>query len=164
MPNAAFALLLLAPPTAGAALPEGAFGWMAGLAGHCWRADLGDGTSDTQCYSTQFGRFLRGTIEIAAPDAAGRPPYRGDSLLAWNADRAEIAFRYWGSAGNVGEFVGTLAGEDIVFTSVPGPSGAAPATRNVWTRIDGDSYRVVRQKRSGGAWTDLLAVTYSRLP
>lgn len=168
MQVAAFAMLFAtavqAQPAAPGRLPDGAFSWLAGLAGHCWRAAYPDGTSDTQCYGVQFDRFMRGTIEIVAPPAAGRQPYRGDSLLAWDAERSEIAFRYWGSAGNLGEVVGTLADGDIVFTPVSGPSGEAPATRNVWTRIDDDAYRVVRQRRSGDTWVDVLSVTYARLP
>ena len=68
---------------------------MGGLAGHCWSAVYPDGPRDTQCYSTQFGRFLRGTIEIVpAPAATARPPYRGDSIFIWNGKRSEIAFHF----------------------------------------------------------------------
>ena len=87
-------------------LLEGTFGWIDELAGHCWSAVHPNSTRDTQCYSIQFGRFLRGTIEIVASASAARPPYRSDSVFGWNGERSEIAFHYWSSAGTMGTVTG----------------------------------------------------------
>ena len=161
----ALALSVLAVALAPAAamaedLPEGAFGWMDELAGHCWSAEHPDGTRDTQCYSTQYGRFLRGTIEIVAPPAAGRPTYRGDSVFVWNGERSEIAFHYWSSAGNSGTVTGRLEGDRLIF---PAPSRAgAPATRMVWTRLGPYSFRVVQQREEAAGWADAGTFIYRR--
>jgi hypothetical protein len=93
MPWTAAAALLATGPAV--ALPSGAYGWMAELAGACWSATFPDGTRDTQCYETQYDHYLRGTIEILAP---GRPAYRGDSVFFWDPARSEMAFHYWSDA------------------------------------------------------------------
>ena len=74
------ALAFVATALHGAEPPVAGLGWLRDLAGHCWRGEQADGTpADTQCYELQFGRHLRGTIEI--PGAAGEAPkLRGDSV------------------------------------------------------------------------------------
>ena len=143
-------------------LPDGAFGWMDDLAGYCWSATYPDGTRDTQCYATQFDRYLRGTIEIVAPPGAGgRPPYRGDSVFVWEPARSEIVFHYWSSAGSNGVITGRVDGEQLVFPGIS-RNGEAPQTRTVWTRIDADSYRVVQQRLNGETWADGVSLVYRR--
>ena len=127
-------------------LPAGAFGWIGELAGSCWTGVHPDGaTRDTQCYSSQYGRFLRGTIEIAAAAAAGgpseRPPYRGDSVFTWDPERSELTFIYWGSRGNHGRSTGRIEDERIVFDMAPSTDPDAPPRRAVWTRVGPDSCR-----------------------
>lgn len=160
---AAAAAATIGAPAAAADLPGGAFGWMAELAGSCWSAAYPDGTRDTQCYGIQFGRYLRGTIEIVAPGGATprRPPYRGDSVFFWEPDRAEMAVHYWSDAGSHGVMTGRVEGATIVFEGLP-RADAAPATRTVWTRTGRDSFRVVRQRRDGELWSEALALVYAR--
>ena len=142
-------------------LPDGAFGWMDELAGHCWSAVYPDGTRDTQCYTTQFGRFLRGTIEILpGPAAAASSPYRGDSVFVWNGERSEIAFHYWSSAGSSGVITGRVEGEQLIFPT-PARLGG-PEVRTVWTRTGPDAFRVVQQRRNGEGWADGMILTYAR--
>jgi hypothetical protein len=154
-------LLTLVPAGAGAALPAGAYGWMAGLAGSCWAAAYPDGTEDRQCYHSQYDRYLRGTIEIVSP-GTDRPPYRGDSVFFWDPDRSEIEVHFWSDAGSHGIMTGRLDGERIVFGNPPGGGGAE--TRTVWTAIDAGSFRVARQRRAGDGWVDVMTLAYSRIP
>ena len=158
--TASLLLALLATP-APAALPPGAYGWMADLAGSCWSAAYADGTRDTQCYSSQYDRYLRGTIELVPPPGSGRPPYRGDSIAFWDPERSEIAVHFWSDAGNRGVMTGRVEGGQLLFMG-PARGDAPPAARTVWTRIDADAYRVVQQRREGEAWRDALTLVYRR--
>jgi hypothetical protein len=155
-------LAVLATP-ASASLPPGAYGWMAELAGSCWAAAYADGTRDTQCYSSQYDRYLRGTIELVPPAGSGRPPYRGDSVAFWDAERSEIAVHYWSDAGNRGVMTGRVERGQLVFMG-RARGEEPPATRTVWTRIDADTFRVIQQRRTGEAWTDALSLVYRRGP
>lgn len=145
-----------------AELPEGAYGWMADLAGHCWSAAYPDGTRDRQCYEAQYDRFLRGTIEIVAAGTE-RPPYRGDSVSFWDPQRSEIAVHYWSSAGNHGVMTGRVEDDAITFGGIPRDDGA-PAVRTIWTRLDAESFRVVQQRQDGETWVEALALVYRRDP
>jgi hypothetical protein len=161
-PLAAAAAATLGTAAPAAELPDGAFGWMAELAGSCWSAAYPDGTRDTQGYGAQFGRYLRGTIEIVAGgDPPPRPPYRGDSVFFWDPERSEMAVHFWSSAGSHGMMTGRVEGGTIVFDALARPGGA-PTTRTVWTRTGPDSFRVVQQRRNGEQWSEALALVYSR--
>lgn len=153
--------MLLAAPAAAGDPPDGAYGWMAELAGACWSATYPDGTRDTQCYSAQYGRFLRGTIEVLPGPASSRPPYRGDSVAFWDPDRGEIAVHYWSDAGNHGVMTGRIEGETIVFP-MPARDGGEPSIRTVWTRIGADGFRIVQQRREAERRSDTLSIAYSR--
>ena len=60
---ASFRMLLLCIPAAprfAQELPPG-FGWFRSVADSCWVGQFPDGrTEHTQCYTSQFGKFLRG--------------------------------------------------------------------------------------------------------
>ncbi|HET9428377.1 MAG TPA: hypothetical protein VFO69_08480 [Allosphingosinicella sp.] len=161
--------LILAPVATGEArgqtLPDGAFGWMAQLAGNCWTALYPDrATRDTQCYSVQYGRYLRGTIRIESSSSGGdRPPYLGDSVFAWNAETSEMQFYYWSSGGSHGMTVGRVEGATINFPRPPQVGANAPMTRTSWTRLGPDSYRVTTQRLDDGNWVDGMSITYTRV-
>lgn len=157
----AFAAFAAAAPAVAADLPDGAYGWMAELAGWCWSATYPEGTRDTQCYSAQYGRFLRGTIELLPGPGSSRPPYRGDSIAFWNEERGEIAVHYWSDAGNHGVMTGRVEGETIVF-AMPAREGREPGMRTVWMRTGPGGFRVVQQRRDGDAWSDALSLAYER--
>ena len=159
----AAAAMAAVPAAAPAALPEGAFGWMADLAGSCWTGTYADGTTrDTQCYSTQYDRFLRGTIEIVGSDGS-RPPYLGDSVFVWDPATRRMKFYYWSSGGSDGVANGQFEGERIDFPNPPRADSDAPPTRTSWTRLTPDSYRVTLQRQVDGQWSDVMAVDYHRV-
>ena len=92
---AALAAPALALGQADATDPLAYLGWMKDLAGACWQGTGAEGrTTDRQCYEVQFGRFLRGTIEIGAIDT--KPPgFRGDSLFHRDPKTGRIAIELW---------------------------------------------------------------------
>ena len=54
----------VAPDLYAQELPAG-FGWFRNVVGHCWVGTLPDGiTQHTHCYTSQFGRFIRGTSTL----------------------------------------------------------------------------------------------------
>lgn len=136
--------------------------WMKDLAGACWQGtDAAGKPADRQCYEVQFGRFLRGTIEIGG--AEGKPPvFRGDSLFHRDRGPGRFAIVMWGSNGAVSLGEGLVDGEVIRFPQ-PRMEGR-PEIRTSWTRQGPDAFRVVRERREGEAWKDVLAVDYRRVP
>jgi hypothetical protein len=152
------AIVALCAAPAGAEEPAGPaeLRWLRDLAGHCWRGALADGTAtDTQCYALQFGRHLRGTIEMAG--AAGEPPkLRGDSVWSWDAARQKITVVAWASAGPLGINEAEFDGDLVRFAF-----GAN--LRSHWQRAGPDSFVVVRERLDGAAWREDRRVTYRRM-
>lgn len=163
-PIAAFLLCLpgLAWAQAPAEDPLAYLGWLRSLAGACWQGtDAAGKATDRQCYEVQFGRFLRGTIEIAPSE--GRPAgFRADSLFHRDRRPATIAIVMWGSSGLVSVGEAHLEGDSIRFLQ-PKLEGQ-PEQRTSWTRQGPDSFRVVREQRGGeaDAWKETHAVNYRR--
>lgn len=157
----AFAAAIAAAAPAAAGLPDGADGWLAELVGSCWSATYPNGARDTQCYSAQYDRFLRGTIELRPAPGSTQPGYRGDSVAFWNGERGEIAVHYWSDAGNHGVMTGRVEGEAIVF-ALPARGGGEPQARTIWTRAGPEGFRVVQQLREGEQWVESLSLDYSR--
>ena len=159
---AAIALCLpaLAWSQAPAEDPLAWLGWMKDLAGACWQgADATGKATDRQCYEIQFGRFLRGTIEIRAAD--GRlPAFRGDSLFHRDPKTGRIAIVLWASNGAVSLSEAVVDGEAIRF--VQPKAGEGPEARTSWTRQGPDAFTVVREQREGEAWKEALKVSYRR--
>jgi hypothetical protein len=141
--------------------PLAHLGWLRDLAGACWQGtDSAGRATDRQCYEIQFGRFLRGTIEIGAAD--NKPPgFRGDSLFHRDRRPGTVAVVMWGSNGlvNVGE--ARLEGESIRFLQ-PRIEGR-PGQRTSWTRQGADAFRVAREQREGEGWKETLVVNYRRV-
>ena len=158
---AAFLLPALAWAQAPAEDPLAWLGWMKDLAGSCWQGTDASGKPiDRQCYELQFGRFLRGTIEMGA--AEGRPPaFRGDSLFHRDRATGRLAIVMWGSNGTVNPGEAVIEGEAIRFPQ-PRAEGR-PEVRTSWTRLGPDAYRVARERREGEAWKEILAVDYRRV-
>lgn len=150
--------------TAAPARPHTGFGWFADLAGSCWQGDHPGGIMrDRQCYSAQFGRFMRGTIHLTRPrHGPGAPAHHGDSVFAWDAARQRILFYFWGSDGRHGVSEGHYEGDSLVFPQPPASGGQAPGRRTIWRRLDADHFTVTVQLRSDAAWTDRFTVTYTR--
>lgn len=161
----AFAAFLAWVPLAAAAQvapgdPLAYLGWMKDLAGACWQGtDAAGRATDRQCYEIQFGQFLRGTIEIGASD--GKPAgFRGDSLFHRDPGTGRIAMVNWASNGAVGRGEALLEGEAIRFLQ-PKTEGR-PEVRHSWTRTGPESFRVVRERREGENWVEVLVVNYRR--
>jgi hypothetical protein len=133
----------------------GGLGWLRDLAGHCWRGEQADGTAaDVQCYEVQFGRHLRGTIEVPGP--AGEPPkLRGDSVWSWDPGKQKIVVVTWSTAAPVGQIEATLEGDLVRFAF-----GAN--ARSYWQRTAPDAFTVVRERRDGDGWREDRRVSYRR--
>jgi hypothetical protein len=154
----ALSLLALASLPAQAQLSQ--FGWFADLAGSCWRGVRQDGKpADEQCYRAQYNRFLRGTIKFPPGD---RGVAEGDSVFAFDPGARVIIYTQWSSNGGIGFGEATLEGGELVFQNRL-PDGSEAPARSVWRRVDADSYRVSRERRSEGGWKEESAVTYSRV-
>lgn len=138
------------------------FGWLRDLAGACWHGLHSDGiTSDTQCYETQWGRHLRGTIKISwTKDGKSAEDFHGDSVFSYNEQRRVILFTNWSSLGNYGLGEAYLEGEHVIFPSQA--KVASTEVRHRWTRVGEDEFTVIRERKVGDAWTELNRVTYHR--
>ena len=158
------AALLAAPAIAvaqaGAEDPLAYLGWLKELAGSCWQGtDAAGNATDRQCYEIQFGRFLRGSIEIGVID--NKPPgFRGDSLFHRDAKTGRIAIVLWASNGSVSVSEALVDGEAIRFVQ-PKVAGR-PEVRTSWTRQGEQAFAVVREQREGEAWKEVLKVSYRK--
>lgn len=141
--------------------PLGYLGWMKDLAGACWQGtDPAGKATDRQCYEVQFGRFLRGTVEIGA--IGGKPPgLRGDSLFHRDPKTGRIAIVLWASNGAVSLSEAVLEGDAIRFLQ-PNAEGR-PEVRTSWTRQGPEAFSVARETRYGEAWTTTLTVAYRKV-
>jgi hypothetical protein len=143
--------------------PQGlaAFGWFADLANACWRGERPDGRADVQCYTTQFNRYLRGTIKFYQ---GTNVVAEGDSVFSWDAAANVIVYNQWASNGGFGLGEIAIEGGDLIFRTRL-PDGSEAPARAVWRRLDKDTFRVVRQRREeqGEGWTDDTSVTYKRV-
>jgi hypothetical protein len=146
-----------------AATQRAPFGWLAELAGSCWLGtDAAGQPTDRQCYWQQYA-FLRGSIEIFAGSATGKPAYTGDSLFAWDAAASDIGYDYWASTGHAGRARARFEGERLVFPPADEGDGGRPRIRSTWERLDTDSFRVVREHaEAGGEWREVQRVVYRR--
>ena len=108
----------------------------------------------------QFGRFLRGTIEM--PARGGAAGFRGDSVFAWDEKTRSIAYWVWGSDGAFSPGEAFVEGDIIRFPARKREGSTGPETRSSWTRIDENSFKVVRERKEGESWTEVLSVLYHR--
>jgi hypothetical protein len=146
--------------------PLSHFGWFADMAGSCWTGRYPDGkTTDTQCYSTQYGRMLRGTIKLHGMHAGQSVSnFEGDSVYAWDAKSGKIRYSFWASDGTYGTAEAYLDGDTIVFPVSDPKDAMRVIARSVWRRIDADNFSVTRERLTDGAWQEQFKVTYTRGP
>lgn len=146
--------LVLALPVLAQDDPMARYGWLRDLCGACWSGTLPDGaTTDTQCYEERLGRFIFGTIRIGAA-------FQGEGLLAWDPKASGVVFYFWGSNGDHGKSEVAFEGERILFPQAPRPGSLE--SRSSWTRIDAGSFRVTREQKTDGAWSEKFSVIYKR--
>ncbi len=156
------AFLAVLPAAAQPAGPLAGFGWFAELAGACWKGEHPGGrTSDVQCYETQYGRLIRGTIRITAKEGAA-PAFEGDSVFAPGGSPDRVHYAQWGSRGTfaVGEM--TIEGDVLRFRTHTRDGKEAPV-RFSWRRVDKDRFRVTPEREEGGGWVEGESVTYRRV-
>lgn len=144
-------------------LPAG-FGWFASMAGSCWVGQFPDGrTEHTQCYTSQFGKFVRGTASLAAVKEGTRQhAFEGDSVFAWDGPSGKIVYYIWGSDGSHRQLHAQFVGEELHF---PVPSRTEPARvsyRSAWRRIDENTFEVRRERPQGDQWSNELTVIYRK--
>ncbi len=105
--------------------PLAPFGWLRQLAGSCWRGEYANTrTADKQCYEWQYGRFLRGTIELTGVQGEGVTPMdlRGDSVWAWDAARSRLQLTTWASNGTLSPGEAVFDGDVLRVTMGRGES------------------------------------------
>ncbi|HEU5467815.1 MAG TPA: hypothetical protein VFU77_00790 [Steroidobacteraceae bacterium] len=151
-----------AAETVAAAVSHERFGWFASLAGSCWRGTYPGGGGDIQCYEWQYGRYLRGTIEIDTKGKEGAEvKLAGDSVYDWDGKAGRIRYSNWADAGSLQHGEAYYEGELLRFPVVKS-ADEEPRARSTWRRIDADTFEVTRERLEGGAWTAELSVTYRR--
>jgi hypothetical protein len=153
------------PPKAQPPAPPD-FGWLSDLVGSCWVAKLPDARLHTQCYSRQFGHFIRSAATLSQEiDGTWRPIFAGDSVFAADAAR-HIVYFTWGSDGGYRQLTAHYEGDQIVFPVAARATPQRVANRTLWKRLDKDSFEVRREKAGddGKSWTEDLKITYRRAP
>ena len=137
--------------------------WLGELAGACWRGTTADGKpADTQCYSTQYGHFLRGTVRTPVPRGDRLVDLEGDSVLAWDPESGNLEIFYWASDGSF------RRGEATLFKGVyrfqdRTRDGSPPVKRTIWRRQGPDAFEVTLERRDGDRWVEVRVVTYERV-
>jgi hypothetical protein len=159
------ALSLLGPAASAQEALRG-FDWFGDLTGSCWVGVFADGvTEHTQCYTTQFGVFMRGTAALAEiKDGKRELRFEGDSLFAWDESSRRIAYFIWGSDGSYRELDAEFVGDELHFPVPRRDDAAQILYRSVWRRIDADTFEVRRERPEAGGWTTELTVVYHRAP
>jgi len=143
--------------------PAAALGWIGSLAGSCWRGEYAQGGGDTQCYAWQYGRYLRGTIEIETTGRDGSPfRLSGDSVFEFDRRTGRLRYASWSDLGNLRLSEAYYEGDLLHFPDVKSKD-EKPSARQTWRRIDPDAYEVSRQRREGEEWKPQLSVVYRRV-
>lgn len=145
--------------------PSQGFAWLGDLRGSCWVGVFPDETTEhRQCYTTQFGRFLRGTAALAeSKEGAREVVFEGDSVFAWDEVSQRIVYFIWGSDGSYRQLEAYVVGDELHF---PIPSRDDPARilyRSAWRRIDADAFEVRRERPQESGWVTELTVVYRRV-
>jgi hypothetical protein len=141
--------------------PMAPFGWFAGLAGSCWKSSRPEERSDLSATRTSS---TASSGARSSSTKARRSPDEGDSVFAYDANARLIIYSQWSSNGSIGFGQATLVNGELIFQNHT-PDNAESPTRSVWRKVDADSFKVSRQRRSDqGAWAEESAITYSRVP
>ena len=159
--------LIACLPMAGFTAPPplaAGFGWFGTLPGSCWTGLLPDGvTQHTHCYTSQFGKFVRGTARLESDREGTRfTIFEGDSVYSWESTAKRIGYVIWGTDGSLRLLHAHYEGEELMF---PIPSRADPAKvafRSAGRRIDADTIEVRREQPQGDKWTTQFKVVYRR--
>ena len=136
---------------------------LAFLAGHCWVTHIAErGETDTHCYEWMHGgQQLRDRHEVAGKN----PPYRGETIYAWNGERKRVEYRYWNSIGGLSDgYVEAAADGTIRFLDdrYVEADGAVYVFASEMTRPADGHYRILTRMRDGDAWRELYARQFER--
>lgn len=160
--------LLLCLPAASLSAQElpVAFGWFGAMAGSCWIGQFPDGrTEHTQCYASQFAKFLRGTASLATvKDGIRQVMVEGDSVFAWDEASKTIIYYIWGSDGTHRQLHAKYVGGELHFPVTSRTDPSRVSYRSVWRRLDASTFEVRRERPREDQWTTELAVTYRKRP
>jgi hypothetical protein len=162
-PIALVATLAMATATSGAPVAD-RFGWFTELVGSCWIGRFPDGERQhTQCYTTQFDKFIRGTAQLdRVKGGTISPLFAGDSLFTWDESTARIVYYIWGSDGSHSKHEAYYEGQALVFPVESRKEPGKISYRSVWARIDKNSFDVRREVPDGAGWKTELTVRYGR--
>jgi hypothetical protein len=139
------------------------FTWLRELAGSCWRGTTAEGKpADTQCYSTQYGQFLRATSRMQAPRGTKVVDLEGDSVLAWDPRTGNLETFSWSADGSFRRGEATLYRGVYRFQDRTA-DGSPPVRRTIWRRQGPDAYEVTLERREGDRWVDIKVVAYERV-
>ena len=112
---------------------------LAGLVGHCWRADIAKDVTDTHCFEAVYdGGHIR---DRHAVTQAGKTVYAGETI--YSAEAGKLVFTYFNSLGGVGRgTASTESGRVHFIGAMRGTPDATPQPIDSTGRIEGDGYEV----------------------
>lgn len=93
-----------------------------GLVGSCWRAELGDGVTDTHCFTMATGGKLVMDVHKVR-SGSGVVVYEGVTTYRVEKDSGAIRYDYFNSMGDLLPGYGKREGDRLVFSATRG--GAA---------------------------------------
>jgi hypothetical protein len=154
-----------APPDSAAAAdsatPPGALAPLAFVVGSCWKGTFPDGRkTDEHCYEWMFDqKFIRDRHVV---EGNGEPPYRGETIFAWDAAAKRTGYWYWSSEGFLLTGAVEFREDRIVFPGhLTGPQGEVELEA-IWTRRGADAYHVVQRQRTAKGWSELWTMDLTR--
>jgi hypothetical protein len=135
MRSCLFALSLVACASAEAQAPLQPSEVLLGLGGYCWRADLGEGVTDTHCFSIATGGKLVMDVHKVRSRSGG-VVYEGATLYRLEKVSGVVRYDYFNSAGDLLTGYAKRDGQSIRF-----PEKADQAGDLVWY-LGADAYEV----------------------
>jgi hypothetical protein len=94
-----FGLSLMAAPAIAQTPPQPSE-VLLGLAGHCWQADIGEGATDTHCFSVATGGKLVMDVHKVRSRAGG-VVYEGATLYRLEKESGVVRYDYFNSMGDL---------------------------------------------------------------
>jgi hypothetical protein len=134
--------LVLASGAAHAQSPPRPSDVLLGLGGYCWEADLGEGVTDTHCFSVARGGHLVMDVHKVRSRGGGAV-YEGVTLYRVEPATGMVRYDYYNSNGDLMTGYAERDGARIRFTSAPGQSADL-----VWY-LDADAYEVGTASATG---------------
>lgn len=89
-----------------------------GLGGYCWQADLGDGATDTHCFSiARGGKLVMDVHKVRSRSSA--TVYEGVTLYRVEPETSAVRYDYYNSDGRLLTGYAKREGDRISFTDLP---------------------------------------------